>query len=187
MDEGIGEIIQTLRDLNIDRKTLVFFCSDNGGTGTWGNNQPLRGHKGQVYEGGHRVPAIAWWPGKIKPAIETDEIIMTMDLFPTMLELSGSVIDQDLDGISFKDVLLGNTKMPDRDLFWRAGKNKAVRSGRWKLVVSGETVELFNLDENLSEDNNLAESNQESVDKLLEKLKTWEEDVLEGVRIITDY
>ncbi|MEN8228293.1 MAG: sulfatase [Bacteroidota bacterium] len=185
MDEGIGEIIQTLKDLGIDRNTMVFFCSDNGGARNYGHNEPLRGHKGQVYEGGHRVPAIAWWPGKIQPGVESGEILMTMDIFPTMLELSGSGTGQELDGISLTEVFLKNGELPGRDIFWRSYKNKAVRSEQWKLVVSGESTELYNLDEDLAETNNLAVSNPEKVDMLLEKLKTWEKDVSEGVMLLT--
>ena len=186
MDEGIGEIIQTLKALKLDRSTLVFFCSDNGGAKDYGYNKPLRGHKGQVYEGGHRVPAIAWWPGKIKPGTESEEILMTMDLFPTMLELSKTGIHQELDGISFKEVLLKDKKLPERDIFWRFGDNKAIRRGNWKLVVSDQSTELFDLDEDLSEKNNLKSLNPDVVNALLKKLKTWEEDVSEGVSILTN-
>ena len=110
---------------------------------------------------------------------------MTMDLYPTLLELSGSGIDQELDGISFREVLLKNEKLPDRDIYWRYGKNKAVRSGIWKLVVSDEITELFNLDEDLAEQNNLSGLNPETVSMLLEKIGIWEEEVSEGVKVIT--
>ena len=109
-----------------------------------------------------------------------------LDMYPTLLKLSGAEKSAELDGTDFTEVLINNGELPPRDIFWRYGKNKAVRSGKWKLVVSGESAELFNLDSDFEERNNLAEQNPETVNELLEKIKSWEEDVLNGVTILTN-
>ncbi|MBK8209909.1 MAG: sulfatase-like hydrolase/transferase [Rhodospirillales bacterium] len=119
MDQGIGKIMATLRSLNLESKTLVFFMSDNGAVELGGSNLPLRGWKGQLYEGGHRVPAIAYWPGTIAPAASA-ETLATIDIFPSILELAQVAIPEGhrIDGLSFAPVLLHGEPMPPRQLFW---------------------------------------------------------------------
>jgi arylsulfatase A-like enzyme len=188
MDEGIGEVIATLQELELDKKTLVIFCSDNG-PAAQGSSGGLRGAKGSVWEGGHRVPAIAWWPETIKPNQVIDETIMTMDLFPTMLSLSGSSKKLNLDGVSISDLLIKNQPLEKRDLFWRHFSNDghhqsaAVRSGNWKLIRNGKNriPELFNLQTDLFEKTDLASSHVKLRDELIQKLKTWERETTEGV------
>ena len=112
MDDGVGEIIAKLRELNLDTKTLVLFFSDNGGTGENRSTGPkLRGQKGTVWEGGHRVPSIAWWPGKIEAGSTTDQLAMTVDVFPTLVELAGARLpdNHQLDGVSLASVLTART------------------------------------------------------------------------------
>ncbi|QDU37178.1 Arylsulfatase [Maioricimonas rarisocia] len=172
LDRSVGETITALERLNLERKTLVIFCSDNGGYLTYGrthsnisSNGPLRGQKTQVYEGGHRVPAIAWWPGRIFPGT-CDETVMTFDLFPTLLALAG-LEPEETDGVDLSGLLLEEEALPERTLFWRIGDAHAIRRGPWKLVRHGEKrVELFHLGEDLGEQQNLAGMLPDRVEQL---------------------
>ena len=187
LDNSVGHIVATLRQLGLAERTLVFFTSDNGGYLRYGggyhnisSNGPLRGQKGDVYEGGHRVPAIAWWPGRIKPGTVTDQTTATFDLFPTLLELAGlanRIAPLQLDGTSMAPLLAGGS-MPSRSLFWRMGTRKAVRRGPWKLVLLRKRQpELFNLGSDIGETQDLAEEHPEIVNSLQNALQAWEQDV----------
>ena len=109
MDEGVGEIINTLIELDLEKKTIIFFFSDNGGTRS-GNNGQLRGFKGGLYEGGHRVTSLVWSPSLIKSRQKSNETLMTMDILPTIAELMGGNIPNDIDGLSFKNHLMIDSK-----------------------------------------------------------------------------
>jgi arylsulfatase A len=187
IDQSVGEIINTLKKLNLDENTLVIFTSDNGGYihynhlfNNISSNGPLRGQKAEVYEGGHRVPFIAWWPGEINEGIEVDETTMTMDLYPTFAQLSGAdlSIEKTIDGISLNSLLFRNEKLPDRTLFWKMGNEIAVRNGPWKLVKIGDQpYELYNLDQDLGEENDLVESHPEISLNLWSGYLDWEKQV----------
>ncbi len=187
MDAGIGRVMDTIRACGIEENTMVFFFSDNGPAGP-GSAGPLRGRKGSLWEGGHRVPAVASWPGVIPAGTETDAPCMGMDLFPTMMELAG--IDQpddlELDGSDLMPVLTGDEEWRDRCLFWRYDDDRAIRCGRWKLVDVGDEhadAELFDLRSDLSESTNLAPDHPDIVADLSSKLAAWEQDVSEGERL----
>ncbi len=193
MDEGVGRIVETVRRLGLERKTFIFFCSDNGGAKPR-SNRPLAGQKGTLWEGGHRVPAIAYWPGRIKPGTVTHQTAMTMDLLPTMAAIAGASLAPGLklDGVDLLPMLERGRKLPKRTLFWRFGKQKAVRRGPWKLLVNpkgrkqrgkggGETVHLYNLSDDLGERKDLAAAEPERVRTLQADLAAWEKDVTTGV------
>jgi arylsulfatase A-like enzyme len=203
MDRGVGEIVATLRKLGLAENTLVFFCSDNGGTRE-GNNGPLRGTKASVWEGGHRVPGIAWWPGRIRPGV-THETALTMDLMPTLLALGGAPepTDRRLDGVDLSPVLFGRGPLPPRTVFWGFLGRFAVRQGPWKLVVNprapaaegaagkakgkaksagaeppGEAEpQLFHLGDDLGESNDRAAREPARVRELGAALAAWRADV----------
>lgn len=189
MDEGIGRIIDTLRRCSIDENTLVFFCSDNGPT-KLGSSGPLRGNKGGLWEGGHRVPAIAYWAGTIRPG-ESRATAMTMDLFPTMAALAGAGPSgaRPVDGADLSSHLLRGESVPDRTLFWRFKRRVAVRKGPWKLVADKAADEpgrlsparLYNLDTDLGEQNDLAREHPEMLASLVSAYWNWEREVTEGV------
>ena len=194
MDRGVGEIVATLQRLGLAENTLVFFFSDNGGTRE-GNNGPLHGAKGSVWEGGHRVPAIASWPGRIKPATVTDQTAASMDLLPTLLELSGTPppAGHRFDGASLARLLLENKPLTERTFFWGYNNRYAVRRGPWKLVMNPSTtgggkakkkqataepaLGLFNLADDRGEANNLAAARPELVRELQTALAAWKKDV----------
>ena len=197
MDAGVGRIVAALRQRGLEKNTLVVFTSDNGGYSSYpykgvrtaiSSNGPLRGGKGQVYEGGHRVPAVAWWPGKIAAGCVTAETAITMDLVPTALELAG-VQPPDakgpnrLDGVSLVSLLLRNEPLPPRTLYWQspaspdAASRKGVRQGPWKLVEN----ELYNLADDVAESRDLASQRPEIVRELKAKLAAWEKDVMRAV------
>jgi arylsulfatase A-like enzyme len=179
MDEGIGEVMSTLKNLKLDKNTFVFFCSDNGGNSRVGNNGNLRGFKGNIWEGGHRVPAIAWYPGIIAPGQESDQTILTMDIYPTILEMIGAEAPKDIDGVSFKNHLYEGDDLPERELFWQYVGRTAMRKGDWKLMLPKKdaTPNLYNLKSDIGESEDLAEQNPTLVKEMLEKIDSWDKDV----------
>ncbi len=191
MDKGIGELVATVNRLKLEEKTFIFFFSDNGANKN-GKNGPLRGWKGSVWEGGHRVPAIAWWPGRMQAGGVTGEPAISIDLLPTMLELAGVPLPEGhhLDGRNLLPVLLEGKSLGRRTLFWDYAGNQAVRDGAWKLVVEGRgttnrgekkarfpSLSLFHLDRDLREQKDLASQQPERVESLRKALRAWQEDV----------
>lgn len=188
LDDSVGAIMAALRELGLEDNTFVLFASDNGGyrhyegkfQGEISRNDPCRGQKTEVWEGGHRVPAIAWWPGRIPQGIPCGETAMTMDLLPTYAALAGAPAPGGLDGTSLLPVLFGEKGLPARDLFWRIGDARAVRRGPWKLVAEKDEAQLFNLDEDIGEQHDLSAAHGGLKEELLAALRAWEEDVAKG-------
>ncbi|MHC4743269.1 MAG: sulfatase-like hydrolase/transferase, partial [Planctomycetota bacterium] len=116
MDKGIGKILDTVKRAGIEQNTFVFFFSDNGAISSGGSNKPFRGSKFSHYEGGHRVPAVAWWPGRIAAGTKTDATTMAMDLFPTIMDFASITVPRDrkLDGTSLAQLMLNQAEFPDR-------------------------------------------------------------------------
>ena len=129
------------------------------------------------------MPAIAYWPGRIQPGSVTSQTALGMDMFPTVLSITGAKLPArlKLDGIDLLDMLIKDKKLPERTLFWRYRKEKAVRKGPWKLLIQGDKVKLFNRDEDISEKKNLAEDKPELVQSLQAEFAAWEQDVTAGV------
>lgn len=177
MDEGIGQVVAQIEQQGEADNTLIFFCSDNGATKV-GSNGPLRGLKGKLWEGGHRVPGIAYWPGKIVPGA-TNEVALTMDLLPTFAEAAGAPIPDSTDGISLLPLLTRATgDLPDRPLFWQFKADAAVRRGPWKLIRSLEDTLLFNLDKDPKETTNLFSAQPLIRDRLIQSLGKWEKEMV---------
>ena len=185
VDTSVGAIMAALHELGLDDNTFIFFTSDNGGyleyagkfRGEISSNAPCRGQKTEVWEGGHREPAIAWWPGRITPRTVTHEIAMTMDMLPTYAELAGVPAPDDVDGITLTPLLFEGMPLPERDLFWRMRETWAVRRGPWKLVGEGEKFQLFNLDDDIGERKDLSAQDPALIKDLLASFKAWEQDV----------
>ena len=182
MDKGIGRIVATLKRLGLERDTFIFFFSDNGANKN-GSNGVLRGFKGSLWEGGHRVPAIAYWRRKIAPGQTCGETTISLDLFPTSLALGNAAVPEGhkIDGVNLLPLLVENKSLGERSLFWAYRNQKAVRQGSWKFVVSsrnqGEEIALFNLDDDISEKMNLAGKEPKRVRALLDALAAWEKEV----------
>ncbi|MCA9216118.1 MAG: sulfatase-like hydrolase/transferase, partial [Planctomycetales bacterium] len=179
LDKGVGQIVDQLDRFELSRKTLVFFFSDNGAT-KLGSCGPLRGNKGTIWEGGHRIPAIAYWPTTILPSV-ISETAVGMDLVPTMLSLADvPYAESDFDGISIASLLKTSTPLPSRSLFWDVGKGRsAVRHDHWKLVSVPDSAEpmLFDLSSDIGEKKNVASENPQVTQRMSESLADWRRDV----------
>lgn len=180
VDWSTGEILAHLRKTGLDRNTLVIFLSDNGGTPR-AVNTPLRGNKGNIFEGGMRVPAIAWWPGKVKAGGWTDEIASNMDILPTFAKMAGTEVPRGrkIDGHDLSGLLSGKASAGDYDAyyFYQTYSLKAVRVGHWKLHVSGE---LFDLKADVAESRDVAAGHPDVVARLQAKLAEARGDLGDG-------
>jgi N-acetylgalactosamine-6-sulfatase len=186
MDKGIGDILSALETAGVVTNTIVIFFSDNGGTAV-ANNGILSGFKGQVYEGGIRVPCIIRWPGKIAAHSLSTQCAISTDLSRSILELSGAATgDLKLDGYHIIEHVRQNREDMDRTLFWRLKRGtrirKAVRDGPLKYLVetdNGVRVDerLFNLQTDPAERKDLLPAEPERAGRLKEKLHAWEQEV----------
>ena len=169
LDKGIGEILDTVARTGMAERTLVFFLSDNGAIGA-GSNQPYRGGKFSHYEGGHRVPAIAWWPGKLEAGTTTDAFTVAMDLLPTFAELAHIEVpsDRKLDGASLCDLLFDGKPLPQRQIFfgYEPKLGTAMRDGDWKMIVKSTDVKLYDLRKDIGEKINVADEHPERAKKM---------------------
>ncbi|UCH64009.1 MAG: arylsulfatase [Fidelibacterota bacterium] len=165
MDRDIGRLLAKIRELGLDEETLVIFTSDNGPHREGGNNPEfndsngrLRGIKRDLYEGGIRVPLITRWPGKIKPGQESDHASAFWDFMPTACEIAGVRPPEGIDGLSYLPVLLGGEQKEHEFLYWEFKSKQAVRMGDWKGIRSGTKgeLELYDLKNDISEDNDIA-------------------------------
>lgn len=179
MDDGVGRVLAKLRELKLEENTLVIFHSDNGGptASTTSGNGPLRGFKGDVLEGGIRIPYMMQWKGRI-PAGKTSSMpVISLDLLPTALTAAGGKVaaDMKLDGVNLLPYLTGkSTGEPHDRLFWRFGPQWAVRMGDWKLESNGTgKPELYNLADDIAEAMNLAGKNPERVKTLQQAYDAW--------------
>ncbi len=171
MDRDIGKLFDLLKELNIDENTIVFFTSDNGPHREGGadpdffdSNGPLRGIKRDLYEGGIRVPMIVRWPGKVGSGTENTTPWALWDFLPTAAELAGVEPPTGIDGLSMAPTILGAPQREHNYLYWEfyeRGFHQAVRMKNWKSVRHGinKPVELYNLDEDLAETNDIAKQN----------------------------
>ncbi|YCM42294.1 sulfatase-like hydrolase/transferase [Verrucomicrobiaceae bacterium 227] len=171
MDEGIGKLVATLEELKIRKNTLVIFCSDNG-PASEGSAGGLRGQKGQIYEGGHRVPAIFNWPGTLEPSV-SGETMLTMDLLPTFLTMAGGEPGPALDGRDLLPLLKGGTQKRE-PVYWGVNRDTAVREGAWKLILgTKKKVQLFNLEQDLAEKKDVSAEHPEVTQRLRDLAEKW--------------
>ncbi|MCF7957352.1 MAG: sulfatase-like hydrolase/transferase, partial [Phycisphaerae bacterium] len=181
LDKGVGKILDTLRKLDLDENTFVFFFSDNGAVYMNPNERPYRGGKFSNYEGGHRVPAVARWPGRIKAGWTSDELIVGMDLLPTVMDIVGVDISRErkFDGISIKKHLLNQADMPDRKVFfgYEPKLGTAMRDGNWKMQTKGDVVELYDLSKDIKETTNVADKYPKRTKEMKAAIETWKHEV----------
>jgi arylsulfatase A-like enzyme len=181
LDDAVGQVMAKVRALGQEENTLVIFYSDNGGP-TWettSRNDPLRGIKGQMFEGGIRVPFAMQWKGTISAGQTYREMVMGFDCHATALAAAGveSTGSKPLDGVNLLPFVTGKADgRPHDQLFWRAGRQHAARVGDWKLVTIpqlGDTM-LFNLRDDIAEQRNLAASRPEKLTELQVAFADWE-------------
>jgi arylsulfatase A-like enzyme len=180
-DEGVGKILAEIERLGLTRNTLVIFTNDNGGE--WlSRNAPLRDRKSTLWEGGIRVPMILRWPGVLPSNKTSAQAAITMDLTATILAITATAVPptHKLDGIDLMPILTGRAAAAERELFWRRPRpllQRAVRSGKWKLVWEGTRLYLFDLANDPGERNDLTGAHENLVRKLRSDIEAWEKDV----------
>jgi len=184
LDRDIGRILAELKQLGLEKTTLVMFTSDNGPHKEGGinpdffdSNGPLRGTKRDLYEGGIRVPMIARWPGTIEPGSTSDHISAFWDVLPTFAELAGAQKPEGIDGVSFARALFGRPQQEHEYLYWEfheGSSKQAVRMGDWKAVrlAPSRPIELYNLVSDIGEENNIADMHPDIVTKAEEIMST---------------
>jgi arylsulfatase A-like enzyme len=198
MDDAIGQVLAKLRQQKQEENTLIFFFSDNGGpTGVnHSSNQPLRGNKATTWEGGVRVPYLVQWKGKLPAGKVYDQPVIQLDILPTALAAAGVAVSPEwnLDGVNLLPYFRGETSGAPHDaLYWRFGAQMAIRRGDWKLVkapvadgargarrtgaLALDRAMLFNVANDIGEQNDVAESNPEKVKELTALWKTWNEEL----------
>lgn len=184
LDDSTGQILDKLRTLGLTEKTLVIFTSDNGPErNTPGTAVPLRGTKHTVFEGGLRVPCIAWWPSNVAAGRVCNEFISTLDVFPTLARLIDAQLPESekLDGFDVSNVLLGekDVRSPRTTLYslygYKLNRHESFREGRWKLHLS-MPPKLFDLESNVSEAASVAELHPELVQRLSESARQIREE-----------
>ncbi|MFO7907226.1 MAG: sulfatase [Pirellulaceae bacterium] len=198
LDRGVGQLMQTLDQLDLAENTIFIFLSDNGGRGGYGflghagnnitSNAPLKSGKGSFYEGGIRVPLIVRWPRRIEPATTCDLPVITIDFYPTLLDAAGLTKPSGyvLDGVNLMPVLNDPKATLNREALywhfpgypnakWRTSPVSLIRAGRWKLMKYYEDnhLELYDLEQDLGETNDLAEECPEIRERLREQLEAW--------------
>lgn len=163
MDDAVGRVLDTLRRLKLEDDTLVFFLSDNGGPTpqTTSSNAPLRGYKGQVLEGGIRIPFLMQWKGRVPAGSVYRNPVISLDIHASALAAAGAAIrpEWNLDGVSLLPYVTGNqTGRPHETLYWRFHQQHAIRQGDWKLVTApgSSQPQLFNLSQDIGESSDLA-------------------------------
>lgn len=208
-DDGVGRLMDKLKELGLDEDTVVIFLSDNGGIPI-SSQLPLRGLKGMYYEGGVRVPFAVRWKRHIRAGSTCDIPVCAVDLYPTFLELAGAKPPKGrpLDGSSIVALLKGHRALEDRPIFWhfpgylyqsgwtgsrdplyRTRPVSVIRKGDWKLMMFLEewsldggwekrhinnSIELYNISDDIGEKNNLAQSMPEKRDRMLRELMAWQ-------------
>jgi arylsulfatase A-like enzyme len=199
MDENVGRILAALDSLGLRQNTVVFFTSDNGGIRDISYQDPLRAGKGSYYEGGIRVPLIIRWPGTVQPGSRSDVPVTNMDFYPTIQNIiKASPSKSFLDGDDITPVLKGES-LAERSLFWhfpiylqsynpkedegrdplfRTRPGSVIRKGNWKLheYFEDNGIELYDLDADPGEKNNIAKENPEKAAGLLDLLRKWRRD-----------
>ena len=176
MDAAIGAVLKKLEQQKKLENTIVIFFSDNGGSGG-ADNQPLRGHKSQMWEGGIRVPCLIRWPaGNVPAGAVSDEFLTSLELVPSLLSAAGAERDPDivLDGYNWWDAIRGQQPSPRTEMFWQRRDDLAARVGDYKLVRLGDKPDqLFDLSRDLSEKLDLSKERPELLKQMQEHVDRW--------------
>lgn len=198
IDSEVGRLVQTLRDLNLERSTYLIFTSDNG---PWlqyknhgGSADPLRAGKGTTFEGGQRVPCIMWAPGRIPGGTSSDAFTSTLDLLPTIASLIGTPLpERRIDGLDISETVIGEAASPRKEMLYYSsrGELQGLRQGEWKLLLlkgkggkkgknkgnKSTTPHLFNLKDDIGETTNLAAKHPEKVKSLSRRMDKLDREI----------
>lgn len=201
LDDSIGRIYDDVERQGLLENTMFIFISDHGPSVEQrnllddsnlkyhgGSAGPYRGHKGSLFEGGIRVPAVMSWKGVLPEGQVCNEWGMTMDILPTIVNRAGGTIPKDrtIDGSDVFDMIQGKAKSPHEEVFWGLGKQRAVRDGDWKLILNGkldfeesvdETVFLCNIKDDPYEKTNVTDQYPDRTKRMMDRIKEWEKDV----------
>lgn len=177
LDRNVGRVLEALRKHGLETNTLVVFFSDNGGkpNNNGSLNTPMRGEKGQVWDGGIRVPFCLQWPAQVKGGRTLEFPVTSLDLLPTIVTAAGGKVDG-VDGINLIPLVTGETEPPNRALYWRFNRAWAVRDSEWKLVKvkEGGLPHLFHIAQDTSETNDLYAQQPDVVKRLQTAYDTWD-------------
>ena len=178
LDEAIGEVFDTLKELGLEENTLVIFFSDNGGGGP-GDNGPLRGRKSQLFEGGVRVPCLARWPGRLPAGRTCDDMLTSLEILPTLAAAIGAPLPRGvvLDGFNMLPVLKGETKSPRTEMFWESRTDRAVRLGNYKWVDSAKGKGLFDLSQDIGETHDLSAEKPDVLTRTKARWSAWKKEM----------
>lgn len=180
MDRAVGMVLDALDKNDISQDTIVFFLNDNGGATTnASSNAPLRGHKGQMWEGGIRVPFAVQWPGKLPRGVVYKSPVISLDIFPTAMAAAGveKSSGKPLDGVNLLPFLQGGKGAPHEVLYWKSGPNWAVRQGDFKAIMQDDAAKpaLFNLVDDIAEKNDISTNNPDRVRELSALYEIWKQ------------
>jgi arylsulfatase A-like enzyme len=191
MDDAIGRVLKAVREIGAEEKTLICFISDNGGPITRNapnssRNTPLRGGKGETWEGGIRVPFFMKWSGHLQAGTTFTEPVIQMDLMATVLALAGQEVNPQwpIDGVNLLPFLTGNRTTPHPTLSWEYGQQWAIRQGSWKLTFALPTADaktpilgLYDLSQDIGESRDLSSAQPERVKQLQAAWASWRKSV----------
>jgi len=201
VDHNVGQILSLLQELGLEENTIVFFTGDNGGQdrfksrkhprGYFGPNVnpktgvEFRGGKGNLYEGGLRIPFLVRWPGQIEPGQVSDLIFYQVDVFPTLAKLTGATPPKNLDGIAIAPLFPEGTELAGQDremLYWEFRAQTAVRKGQWKAIQPKENApwELYDLSQDVSESTSVADQHPDLLAEMQAFAKSQHEPVRPG-------
>ncbi|GMV95079.1 MAG: sulfatase [Candidatus Hydrogenedentota bacterium] len=175
MDESIGELLDLLNELGLTDDTIVIFFSDNGGH-SLADNGPLRGNKGQMFEGGIRVPCVIRWPGVTRPGTVCESFLTSLEVLPSLCAGTGVPPPEDvvLDGFDMRGVLAGSEPSKRTEMFWRRRGDRAARVDQWKWVDSQRGSGLFDLSSDAGEEHDLSDEKPEMLQMVRDRFEDWE-------------
>ena len=178
LDEAIGEVFDTLKELALEENTLVIFFSDNGGGGP-SDNGPLRGQKSQMFEGGIRVPFLARWPGRIPAATVREEMLTSLEILPTVATAAGVPLPRGvvLDGFNMLPVLRGAGKSPRNEMFWENRTDRAAHVGSYKWVDSAKGKGLYDLAQDIGEKTDLSVEKPDVLAQVKARWDAWRKEM----------
>ncbi|MDP2336245.1 MAG: sulfatase [Bacteroidota bacterium] len=184
LDENVGRITSKVKELGLEENTLIFFYSDNGGILNLSDNGTLRSGKGDIYEGGIRIPFCMQWKGHLPENKKIDFPVISLDILPTAIAATGNIVNKEwrLDGENLLPFISGEKQgIPHNVLYWRFLWHHAIRKGDWKLLKHRDhpDVELYNLAEDIGEQNDLSKARPEKVKELQQLYTDWSDVMLE--------